>query len=56
MEKEKEEFQLNSNTRKWLIEHGGRNVDEDLRKDDKGLYVLMGNGYGGDTKVYLPKE
>lgn len=39
----------------WLDQHGGRDFN-DLEKNYKGYYVLMGNGQGGDKKVYLPKD
>lgn len=40
----------------WLDSRGGRFYG-DVKKDIQGKYVLMGNGrYGGETKVYLPKQ
>ena len=39
----------------WLSCHGDR-TEKDLKKDEDGLFVLMGNGEGGTMKVYLPKE
>ena len=29
---------------------------DDLLSDKIGLYVLMGNGYGGYQKVYIPDD
>lgn len=37
----------------WLNSRGGRTLD-DLKKDDLGYYVFMGDGKGGECKVYLP--
>lgn len=37
----------------WLDRHGGLNA-LDVLLDTKGLHVLMGDGKGGDTKVYIP--
>lgn len=37
----------------WLDSRGGRNAS-DVEQDEDGLYVLMGNGRGGEAKVYLP--
>lgn len=37
----------------WLRQHGGRNAS-DVEEDKYGVYVWMGNGYGGLMKVYLP--
>ncbi len=37
----------------WLNSRGGR-TSQDVQKDLVGLYVLMYDGNGGDTKVYLP--
>jgi len=39
---------------KWLYSRGGRTA-KDLLKDKNGLFVLMGDGYKGLMKVYLPK-
>lgn len=41
--------------RQWLDSRGGRHTG-DLEIDEIGLYVLMGNGYGGDKPVYLPED
>lgn len=38
---------------KWLDSMGGR-TKEDLLEDNKGKYVLMGNGRRGFMRVYLP--
>lgn len=40
---------------KWLDGRGGRNVN-DVHGDEKGLYVFMSNGIGGDNKVYIPND
>lgn len=40
--------------RRWLESRGGRTVN-DLHYDEKGLFVYMGNGNGGEMKVYLPE-
>jgi hypothetical protein len=37
----------------WLIIHGGRTY-KDVMVDRNGKYVMMGDGNGGDEKVYLP--
>jgi len=42
--------------RQWLDSRGGRNEDDLLWDEKKGYYVLMGNGRGGETSVYLPKN
>lgn len=39
----------------WLKSKGGRN-SSDVEKDEKGLYILMGDGNGGLKKVYIPKN
>lgn len=39
----------------WLRQRGGRTT-LDVLEDETGLYVIMYNGYGGVTKVYLPTE
>jgi len=38
---------------KWLDDRGGRNIN-DVEADEKGLFVRMGDGYGGELKVRLP--
>ena len=38
---------------KWLNKHGGRNFS-DVLEDELGLYVLMGDGKGGEKKYYMP--
>jgi len=38
----------------WLYTRGGRN-EGDVRTDENGFYVLMGDGAGGMKKVYLPE-
>jgi len=38
----------------WLSQHGDRKF-EDLKKDYKGYFVYMGDGNGGEKKIYLPK-
>lgn len=40
---------------RWLDDRGGRNI-HDVHGDEKGLYVFMGNGAGGDVKVYVPND
>lgn len=39
----------------WLDKMGGR-IFTDLKKDEKGLFVKMGNGYGKYLKIYLPSD
>lgn len=41
--------------KKWLDSRGGRN-ESDVLEDAEGLYVLMGDGQGGEKKVYIPKK
>jgi len=41
--------------KKWLDDRGGRTVN-DVLQDNKGLYVLMSDGHGGEQKIYLPKN
>lgn len=52
---ENQDINLTWEQRAWLDQHGGRLIS-DARKDEKGIYTLMGNGRGGDIKVYLPSE
>lgn len=51
--KRKDAIQILRGKLKWLDSKGGRSF-RDLLKDEVGEYVLMGDGYGGDKKVYLP--
>lgn len=38
----------------WLNSRGGR-TEDDVKKDERGEYVLMGSGKQGvDMKVYIP--
>ena len=37
----------------WLCKHGDRTLD-DLKKDIDGYYVLMADGFGEYSKVYIP--
>jgi hypothetical protein len=38
----------------WLNSRGGR-TEDDVKKDDRGQYVLMASGKQGvDMKVYIP--
>lgn len=46
---------LTHNQKIWLDSRGGR-TNYDVEIDKKGFYVLMGNGRGGEFRVYLPKE
>lgn len=40
----------------WLDQQGGRN-ENDLRASRAGnLYVLMGDGYGNNRKVFIPED
>ena len=39
----------------WLDGRGGWTIN-DVQGDDKGLYIMMGSGYGKDIKVYLPSD
>ena len=39
----------------WLDTRGGRTVD-DIKLDKRMKYVLMSNGRGGETAIYLPKQ
>jgi len=50
------EQEITYKQKKWLDDHGGRTIGDLILGDPKGLYVLMGNGHGGDMKVYLPKK
>lgn len=43
----------NKEKNRWLDSRGGRTFF-DLGTDDKGEYVWMADGYGGEMKVYLP--
>ena len=40
----------------WLKSRGGRTRADVLRDEKKKLYVLMGDGDGGWTEVYLPND
>lgn len=37
----------------WLWSHGGRTA-RDLKKDRKGIFVEMADGFGNYMKVYVP--
>ncbi len=39
----------------WLTNHGGRTIN-DVKRGKLGLYVLMRNEDGKDTKVYIPAD
>ena len=39
----------------WLYVRGGRD-ENDIKKDELGQYVLMGDGNKGLEKVYIPKD
>ena len=41
---------------RWLDEHGGRTVHEDVLKDSEGEYILMGSGEGYRIKVRMPTD
>lgn len=42
--------------KKWLDDRGGRNISDVLVNPDGTIYTLMGNGAGGDMKVYVPND
>ena len=42
--------------KQWLDEHGGRRLADVHSNPDGTIYVLMGNGAGGDMKVYVPSD
>lgn len=52
---ENKEIKLSYFQKRWLDTRGGRNED-DVFSDKDGLFVLMGNGRGGEKKVYLPSK
>lgn len=39
----------------WLDCHGGRS-ERDVKENEDGMYVLMGNGDGGSEQVYIPND
>jgi hypothetical protein len=47
------EIKLSYFQRTWLNTHGGRD-EFDVMRDEEGIYVLMGNGRGGEKRVYIP--
>jgi hypothetical protein len=47
---------LDVNKMIWLDQHGGRTI-RDLQEDDqKGFYVMMADGFGGETKRFLDEK
>ena len=42
--------------KKWLDDRGGRTLNDVLVNPDGTIYTLMGNGAGGDMKVYIPSD
>ena len=45
----------NSLKSKWLDSRGGR-TEGDVLKDEKGEYILVGDGYGFHRRCYIPSE
>lgn len=47
---------LSWSQRKWLRTRGGRDLRDVLFDNKDKLFVLMGNGSGGECAIYLPED
>lgn len=50
---EEEKIKITAEEYFWLDCHGGRN-ENDVKRDEDGLFVWMSDGFCGKVRVYLP--